>query len=346
MLEVAGGKAARTPTKPKPSQRSSPANSPSGKGVDGAKRGQAASSSGKAAKVFPSQQLRQIVHVEQMYNELVTMTQAVQEAETLLSLPISKVMSAINKLDSKVGKGDSVSKLLAANVMAGPDQSQEDLGARGKAILNKATKLLEQLQALAHLCESLHCEDELALEHSPSYLHMAFVDAAKTGRQLNLRVLAVAVGRAAKGNLRDGNVDGDMALLDPSLDAALGVCLLKASPEQLAAAQSDVACTLVVEMLNQESLKGLDRPLARLLDLVRNENVQVALTHVRHIVNANDHADVSTQHVQVAASCLSLGEEKCPEELAKRFASGRCKELLVEAKRACAQRTVDAGRTG
>ena len=283
-----------------------------------------------------------IVQLEQLYNEVAVILEAAQEPETLFSMQQSKVEAAIKKMSAKIEKDDYTRSVLAANTRVNSDGVSEDLCVRGRNIFTKCTRLADQLGYLSHVVAALQCEDEVALEYSPSFLHRAYLDTIRSGLALNSCVLAVAVGRSATSHLREGRIQAALSALDPEVEMALGLCMLRDSPEQLETAQSKAACDIIAELINGGPNDNVDlsHVLRCLKKVLINKDVQLTADHV---LSFTDSDSATYDMVSNASKFLSLSEEKCPEAIARCFIAGPGKEMMTMARKSVAQRAVDRG---
>ena len=195
-------------------------------------------------KIYRSVQIRAIGVIEGLVLDATTIIEASCDAQGMGSLTSAKVDASLKRLGAKLESTEFTDQAQAKNTRAIADTGeQEDLEAKGKDMLRQAIDAKDKLSLLSTVLRGMEATDECELEYSPIYLLRAISDAKAASMAVPTSATVEAIRRQMRSALRDSPT-ASMAPLDPAVDMACGVCLLRTDPE-LEAAQT----TLGIDVL-------------------------------------------------------------------------------------------------
>ena len=113
------------------------------------------------------------------------------------------------------------------------NDSTEDLGVRGKAVVVALGQKRDEIQVKYDVVKGLVCKDECEIESSPSYLIRTIKEAERLKLVVPTFVRAEAISRQCLNYFQEGSINAALGTLDPNVDVPCGRCLLKTQQIQL-----------------------------------------------------------------------------------------------------------------
>ena len=136
--------------------------------------------------------------------------------------------------------------------------------------------------------------------------------------------------------MQEGKLEIAVCALDPEVDMACGMCLLRGST-MLPSAQVEVAADFLSTMLAGES--WATDTIARIAKSVTSKELESSMRRVSVMLDPLAHSDVE---VEDAIEKLS-NEDETPTHISSIFSHGSGRRCMLQARSQCLQRAIDSG---